>query len=197
MSNDEYLRWQGLLYKVAKRYVGINSLYDLEDLVQIGAIGLAKGLETYDNKSDIPLKNWLANNVSWTIYREINKNRSIDTAMSLYMPLGDDEDSTLEEIIGDDNVNVQREAEDRIMLEYYYNLIREKLNKTQADVLIYKFFEDYSNKDIEEILNITGISNHIREARMTLIRRSKLFMAEYRRIRNLDDYSNPERVALI
>lgn len=183
MSTEQYLQWQGLVYKIAKKYIGINSLYDLDDLIQIGAIGLARGLETYDNKSDIPLKNWLANNVSWTIYREINKNRSIDIAMSLYMPLGDDEDSTLEEIIGDDNVNVQREAEDRIMLEYYYNLIREKLNKTQADVMILRYFEDYSNKDIEEILNITGISNHIREARMNLIRSSAVMRNEYLKIK--------------
>ena len=111
MSNDEYLQWQGLLYKVAKRYVGINSLYDLEDLVQIGAIGLAKGLKTYENESDIPLINWLANNISWTIHREINKGKSIDTAMSLYMPLGEEEDTTLEEIIGDNNVDVEAEIE--------------------------------------------------------------------------------------
>lgn len=184
MSNNDYLKWQGLVYKIAKRYIGINSLYELEDLVQIGAIGLAKGLETYEAESDIPLKNWLANNISWTIYREINKRKSIDTAISLYMPLGDDdENTTLEEIIGDDNINVQRETEDRLMLEYYYNLIRKKLNKTQADVLIYKFFEDYSNKDIEEILNITGVSNYIREARMNLVRSSAVMRNEYLKIK--------------
>ena len=192
MSNDEYLRWQGLLYKVAKKFVGINSLYDIDDLVQIGAIGLAKGLETYNDESDIPLTNWLANNISWTIYREINKKKSIQNTISIYTPISDEEEGNiLEDILQDDNVDVEAFIEDRLMVQTYKDEIIRCLDPKKADVIILKFFESMPNNYIEKVLDITGVSSYVRESRMTLIRKSKLFMAEYRRIRNLNDYSNP------
>ena len=197
MSNDEYLQWQGLLYKVAKKYVGVNNLYDIDDLIQIGAIGLAKGLETYESESEIPIINYLANNIGWTIYREINKKKSIDNTISIYTPIGDEEEGNiLEDILQDNNVDVEAFIEDRIMMQTYKDEIIRCLDPKKADVIILKFFENMPNNYIEKVLDITGISNHIRESRATLIRRSKLFMAEYRRIRNLDDYSNPA-IALI
>ena len=192
MSNDEYLRWQGLLYKVAKKFVGINNLYDIDDLVQIGAIGLAKGLETYNDESDISLTNWLANNISWTIYREINKKKSIQNTISIYTPIGDEEEvNILEDILQDDNVDVEAFIEDRLMGQTYTDEIIRCIDPKKADVIILKFFESMPNNYIEKVLDITGVSSYVRESRMTLIRKSKLFMAEYRRIRNLDDYSNP------
>ena len=119
MSNDEYLQWQGLLYKVAKKYVGVNNLYDIDDLIQIGAIGLAKGLETYESESEIPIINYLANNIGWTIYREINKKKSIDNTISLNIPIGEDNDTTLEETVVDDNVDVEAFIEDKLMIRAY------------------------------------------------------------------------------
>ena len=192
MSNDEYLRWQGLLYKVAKKFVGINNLYDIDDLIQIGSIGLAKGRETYNEASDIPLTNWLANNISWTIYREINKKKSIQNTISIYTPISDEEEGNiLEDILQDDNVDVEAFIEDRLMVQTYKDEIIRCLDPKKADVIILKFFESMPNNYIEKVLDITGVSSYVRESRMTLIRKSKLFMAEYRRIRNLDDYSNP------
>ena len=192
MSNDEYLRWQGLLYKVAKKFVGINNLYDIDDLVQIGAIGLAKGLETYNDESDISLTNWLANNISWTIYREINKKKSIQNTISIYTPISDEEEGNiLEDILQDDNVDVEAFIEDRIMTETYKAEIIANLDQKKADIMILKYFHNMSNSYIEKLTNTTGISNHIRESRMTLIRKSKLFRSEYNRIHHIDDYSNP------
>lgn len=192
MSNDEYLKWQGLLYKVAKRYVGINSLYDIDDLIQIGAIGLAKGLETYESESGIPIMNYLANNISWTIYKEINKKKSIQNTISIYTPIGDEEEGTiLEDILQDNNVDVEEEIENRLMVQVYRNEIEKYLDEKKANIMILKYFYNMTNSYIEKTMNITGISNYVRESRMTLIRKSKLFRNEYKRIHHIDDYSNP------
>ena len=77
------------------------------------------------------------------------------------------------------------------MVQTYKDEIIRCLDPKKADVIILKFFESMPNNYIEKVLDITGVSSYVRESRMTLIRKSKLFMAEYRRIRNLDDYSNP------
>lgn len=77
------------------------------------------------------------------------------------------------------------------MVETYKAEITAHLDKKEADVMILKYFECMPNNYIEKVLNITGISNHIRESRMTLIRKSMLFRNEYKRIYGISDYSNP------
>lgn len=196
MSNDDYLKWQGLLCKVAKKFIGINSLYDIDDLIQIGAIGLAKGLETYEIESDIPLKNYLANNISWTIYREINKKKSINAPMSLYMPLGDDEDTTLEEIIADDNVDVEEEIQERIMMDYYEKECQRVLPKDKFQVCYLRWFENYSYKAIEKVTEKNNISGILLQSQSLLLAKSRLFNEEYKKLVGISDY-NTERVALI
>lgn len=196
MSNDEYLQWQGLLYKVAKRYVGINNLYDLEDLIQIGSIGLAKGLESYNPTLDIPLKNWLYRNVAWTIYRELDKNKSIDAPMSLYTPLGEDEDTTLEEIIADDNVDVEAEIEDKIMYDVYKKECQRMLSEDKFQVCYLRWFENYSYKAIEKVTEKNNISNILIDCRMRLITRSPLFKNEYMKIIGVDEFRNPANMTI-
>lgn len=192
MSNDEYLQWQGLLYKVAKRYVGINGLYDLEDLVQIGAIGLAKGLKTYENESDIPIMNYLANNISWTIYKEINKKKSIQNTISIYTPIGDEEEGTiLEDILQDNNVDVEEEIENRLMVQVYRNEIEKYLDKDKSNICILRWLDDMEYDYITKVTGVNNISGILRESRIQLIRKSILFRFEYCRIHHIDDFSNP------
>ena len=192
MSNDEYLQWQGLLYKVAKRYVGINGLYDLEDLVQIGAIGLAKGLKTYENESDIPIMNYLANNISWTIYKEINKKKSIQNTISIYTPIGDEEEGTiLEDILQDDNVDIEAEIENRLMVQVYRNEIEKYLDKDKSNICILRWLDDMEYDYITKVTGVNNISGILRESRIQLIRKSILFRFEYCRIHHINDFSNP------
>ena len=96
-----------------------------------------------------------------------------------------------------ENVNIQEEIEDKLMIQTYKAEITANLDNKKADVMILKFFENMPNNYIEKVLDITGISNYIRESRMTLIRKSNLFRNEYKRIHHIDDYSNTERLALI
>ena len=81
-------------------------------------------------------------------------------------------------------------------LETYKAEITANLDKKKADVMILKYFYNQNNNYIEKVLNITGISNYVRESRMTLIRKSLLFRNEYKRIHHIDEYDT-ERVALL
>ena len=197
MSNDEYLRWQGLLYKVAKKFVGINSLYDIDDLIQIGAIGLAKGLETYESKSGIPIINYLANNISWTIYREINKRKSIDAPISLYTPLGEDEDTILEEIIADEGVDVEEEIQEKIMMDYYEKECQRVLPKDKFQVCYLRWFENMPYKAIEKVTEKNNISGILLQSQSLLLAKSRLFNEEYKKIIGISEYKNPANVIRI
>ena len=95
-----------------------------------------------------------------------------------------------------DKVNIALEVQDKIMMEIYKAEITANLDKKKADVMILKYFYNQNNNYIEKVLNITGISNYVRESRMTLIRKSLLFRNEYKRIHHIDEYDT-ERVALL
>lgn len=198
MTNNDYLKWKALIFKVAKKYEGVDKLLEIDDLVQIGSIGLAKGLETYDPNSDTQLKTWLYNNIDWTIYRELQKSHSINTFISLNTPVDYDEDATIEDILEDVKVNIENEVMDKLILGCYYDEIYNKLDETKANVMIYKYFEGYDNGTIAEMLNTSAsnVSGIVREARMNLVRKSMLFRNEYRRIHEISDF-NTERMALL
>lgn len=79
----------------------------------------------------------------------------------------------------------------------YKNEIEINLDDKKAKVLISKYFIGLTNQNIVDELGITtsNVSGIIREARMTLIRKSMLFRNEYRRIHEISDY-NTEKMAL-
>ena len=90
-----------------------------------------------------------------------------------------------------DKINIALMVQDKIMTETYKAEILSRLDNKKANIMILKYFYNMPNSYIEKVTNTTGISNHIRESRMTLIRKSMLFRNEYKRIHHIDDYSNP------
>ena len=82
------------------------------------------------------------------------------------------------------------------MVQTYKDEIIRCLDPKKADAMILKYFEFMPNNYIEKALDITGVSNYIRESRMTLIRKSPLFHDEYVKISGISDYRT-ETLALI
>ena len=88
MSNDEYLRWQGLLYKVAKKFVGINNLYDIDDLGDIITnydVLVNKDIETLSKflaciscKNNYKLQDYAQCFKEWLKQKSINDKRCSD-----------------------------------------------------------------------------------------------------------------------
>lgn len=201
MSNEAfehlYKKFENMIKVFIKKYKG---LLEEEDIRQCCCLGIVKAHNTYKANKDTKFSNWVYNNMNWECLRQLRGIKHQDrNCVSLQTPLFDAEgkEITLEDTLQDDNVDVEAFIEDRLMVQAYKDEIIANLDKKKADVMILKYFECMPNNYIEKVLDIAGVSNYIRESRMTLIRKSKLFMAEYRRIRNLDDYSNPERMALI
>lgn len=90
----------GLVYKIARRYARVcefDRAIDLEDLVQIGHIGLWKAAETFDPGLGKSWAGWAA----WYIAKEIraeaglNRRRAHWDALSFETPVGGAEGDTL------------------------------------------------------------------------------------------------------
>lgn len=193
MSNETfeslYNKFKLMVKSFIKKYKG---LLEEDEIHQCCCIAIMKAYNTYNNHKDMKLSNWIYQNMEWQILRELSKENKHKNIISVNSTVESNEGSTIELIdMTQDKVNIALEVQDKIMMETYKAEITANLDKKKADVMILKYFECMPNNYIEKVLNITGISNHIRESRMTLIRKSMLFRNEYKRIYGISDYSNP------
>lgn len=199
MSNEIfetlYKQYENMIKVFIRKYKG---LIEEDEIRQACLIAIVKAHNSYNSDTNMKLSNWVYQNMQWEVYREIrNTKHLIKDCVSLQTPLNSSEDDniTLEDTLQDD-IDVEAEIEDKIMYETYKNEIIRCLDPKKADVMILKFFEGMPGNYIEKTLDITGVSNYVREGRMTLIRKSLLFRQEYRRIKHISEYET-ERVALI
>lgn len=199
MSNEEFMKlykkYEAMINMFIRKY---SYVLEADEIRQACLIAIVKAHNSYNSNSNMKFSNWVYQNVQWEIYREIRNTKHLTKdCVSLQTPLNalEDDNMTLEDTL-QDNIDIEAEIEDKIMYETYKNEIIRYLDPKKADVMILKFFEGMPGSYIEKTLDITGVSNYIREGRMTLIRRSSLFRQEYRRIKHISEYET-ERVALI
>lgn len=198
ITNEDYLKYEPMIKKIANKYK--NNIYklDIEDLKQIGAIGLIKGFNTYDNTKECKIDTWLYSSIKRAILREFyNLNRikrqSLINSISIDTPIGATEDNiTIADTIEDTNINVSYEAIDNIVEAEY---------KKEVDLILYglehKIAYDYLFKDksLTEISNINNIkynkAKNIRDkAFKCLIIKSKFIRNRYLEVKEASTEDN-------
>lgn len=192
--------YEPIIKSVIKKYLEYANKVglDYDDLYQEASMAVLRAKNTYKDNKDTKLETWIYNNIDWRIQRVLEANKKYEKIISVNSTVESGEGSIIEILdMIQDKVNIALEVQDKIMMETYKAEITANLDKKKADVMILKYFYNQNNNYIEKVLNITGISNYVREARTTLIRKSLLFRNEYRRIHHIDDYSNTERLALM
>lgn len=204
MSNDEYMKlyeqFKPMIIKLVRKWSKLN-IVEFDELMQISLLELMEAYKTYDEKRGMKFSTYVYNTIEYRIRKEIyitdSKNKKYKT-VSLNSTVESGEGDTIEliDMIAND-LDLEEEIQDKIMMETYKAEIVSNLDTKKANIMILKYFHNMPNSYIEKVTNTTGISNHIRESRMTLIRKSLLFRSEYKRIHHIDDYSNTERLALI
>lgn len=192
--------YEPIIKSVIKKYLEYANKVglDYDDLFQEASMAVLRAEKSYKDDKDMKLETWIYNNINWRIQRILEGNKKYEKIISINSTVESGEGSIIEILdMIQDKVNIALEVQDKIMMETYKAEITANLDKKKADVMILKYFYNQNNNYIEKVLNITGISNYVREARTTLIRKSLLFRNEYRRIHHIDDYSNTERLALM
>ena len=192
--------YEPMMKSIIRKYLNFANKVGLEydDLFQEASMSVLQAQETYKDNKNMKLETWIYNNINWRIQRLLQQNKKYENIVSINSTVESGEGDIIEILdMIQDKVDIALEVQDKIMMEIYKAEITANLDKKKADVMILKYFYNQSNNYIEKVLNITGISNYVRESRMTLIRKSLLFRNEYKRIHHIDDYSNTERLALI
>lgn len=162
---------EGVIYKIANKYNGINRELELEDLYQNGVLGLIAAAKKY--KFDIEKK---AKFITYAVYyidryihrsvnggssKDIGNNKLYNSCTSLNIPIGEENDMELGELIEDIDYGFEN-IEEKLFLMNLRNELEEVMQShntlEQREVLKFKYGWNTSPmtlNDIADIFNIT------------------------------------------
>ena len=167
-----------LVVFLAKKYD--NTMYDLEDLVSIGTIGLIKGIKTYKLDKNIKLATYASRCIDNEILMFLRKNKKRMTEISLEDTINFDSEGNelkFEDVFGTEDDVVEKELEDKENQKLLINEIM-KLNKRDKNI-IEKRYGLFGNKELtqKEIATKLSISqSYISRIEKKVVKKLKLLL---------------------
>ena len=202
MTDKEYLQYKPMLIKIANRFKNNPYGIDIEDIMQIGSLGMIRAFETYKEGREMSFDTYMYSCISWSIKREFHNLKRIHcqyTITSLDNEI--DEDTNMYDIIPNSSVNVESEVLEDMTLQEYIQEFRNILTLTKANIFIDRYVNELQIKDIAAKYNKkeSTINSVIRQSKHELIRKSFRIRNEYERYINHkkkseDIYINPSNI---
>lgn len=169
-----------LVVFLAKKFE--NNMYDIEDLVSIGSIGLIKGINTYKLDKNIKLATYASRCISNEILMFLRKNKRKGAEVSLEDALNYDAEGNelhLEDILGTDINIVPEEYEKQVDKELLAKEI-EGLPKRDKEIMTLRYglynTEEYTQKEVAVMLGIS--QSYISRIEKKVIRKLKQVMVK-------------------
>ena len=148
-----------LVVFLAKKYD--NTMYDLEDLVSIGTIGLIKGVNTYKLDKNIKLATYASRCIDNEILMFLRKNKRRKVEVSFEDSINLDSDGNelhLEDVLGTEDNIVEKAYEDEVDKVILSKEIS-KLNKRDREILTLRYglnnTDEYTQKEVADMLGIS------------------------------------------
>ncbi len=167
-----------LVVFLAKKYD--NTMYDLEDLVSIGTIGLIKGIKTYKLDKNIKLATYASRCIDNEILMFLRKNKRRMNEISLEDTINFDSEGNelkFEDIFGTEEDVVEKELENK---ENQKLMINEILKLNERDkIIIEKRYGLFGNEELtqKEIANKMSISqSYISRIEKKVVKKLKILL---------------------
>lgn len=173
-------KYEALINQFIRKYRSICEKYqiDSDELRQLCLIGLWKAQEKFDDTKGTSFTTYTYNQIEYSIKNRLREVKEADkNCISLQLLASQDDDTTTLQDILQDPVNIADTVEDNLMMLFYKNEIRCKLNEDEAEAVIDKAFNECIGVDYKLI----------KKARKNLIRKSFIFREEFRKIKHLPD----------
>lgn len=200
MTNADYLKYEKLIVKIAMKYMNNKYLkeYDLDDLKQIGAIGLLQGIERYREDKKANKTTYFYRCIENEINKEIKKNKAVKRLLEvdkshLQENISEENENPLESILVDDKAIVDaivQDEEDEDIIYRYYDEVYSNLEGQQRYLVLNSLFYEQDTSKIaeQENMKVEAVRVIISRGKRKLIEKSK-FIQERKKI-VLDAYIN-------
>ncbi len=167
-----------LVVFLAKKYD--NTLYDLEDLVSIGSIGLIKGISTYKLDKNIKLATYASRCIDNEILMFLRKNKRKSSEVSFEDSINFDAEGNelhFEDIFGTDENIIEKEIEDKQDKKLLVDEIL-KLDDRDKEIIQLRYglngSDELTQKEVADKLCIS--QSYISRIEKKVIRRLKALM---------------------
>lgn len=211
VTNEDIKKWKPLVKKISYRYKNNPYKLELEDIEQIGYIGLIRGLKNFDSTKGTKLINHLYNYIKWSIDREIrdlklDKRCALHQSISLDTNTTDDDGLTIVDTLIDLKADIlEAVTEGLLILDYKEQIKKTLTDPIDIDIALKVLFNDLSLEQVSKVLgiNVDDIRLKYRSIREKL-RRNMFIRSRYReyirnvkqeKYKNIDHYKKTEYVA--
>ena len=148
-----------LVVYIAKKFE--NTGIELEDLISVGAIGLIKAIQSYDNKKNIKLATYASRCIENEILMQLRKSTKLKAEVSLEEPLNCDSDGNellLCDVLCFEEENVTKGLELSAEKQLLFQSLQ-KLQKREQEIMILRFgLFGNQEKTQKEVADFFGIS---------------------------------------
>ena len=197
MCNDDYLEFETLLMKVVGKYA-MNPYIPIDDLIQIGAMGMMKGFRNYKSNKGTKLSTYLYKNIEWAILQEL---KNYDRVKAQYTVVSlESEDNILYELIPS-TTNVAGGVIEDMTLQEYIQELKYILTPMQLSILLDRYINNISIQDIADKHNIKyrKVQYIISQSQRMVLKKSFRIRAVYRNYvdskkKNIDVFLDPLNV---
>ena len=173
----------GLVYMVAKRFA--NRGTDLQDLTQIGVIGLIKAINTFNPTKKIKLATYASRCIENEILMYLRRNSKTKLEVSIDEPLNVDWDGNellLSDILGTDEDTIYKDLENEAERKILFRALN-KLSGREKMIVRMRFGLDHpEGKEMtqKEVADQLGISqSYISRLEKKIMHRLRMEMVRY------------------
>lgn len=192
MSNEDYNQWKGLIYKIAKKRLCLLEAhgYDLEDVMQVGAIGLQNGLSSFKEDRGMSIMSFLYMRIDQEILKEVqhlerNKRKLNKDTVSIYNIItSDDENLSILDTLKDELTDIYNEVENKLMDEFILGELNNCLEGKEFDVIYNQAFLNWTAEDMvkyqhHKFKQSNQVNRIKQKARTKLLSKSQYFKEAY------------------
>lgn len=190
ITDEDVKQWKPLIKKIAYKYRNNPYKLELEDIEQIGYIGLIRGLKSFDETKGMQLKTHLYNYIKWDIDKEIvyqkhDKRCTLSQSTSIDIKINDTEDLTLGEMLEDSNINLEESIINNIIIERYRTeIIKTLTDHQERKIMLMVLFDDLSMEEVSKRLKLDiKETRKIYQRSKEKIRRNMFIRVRYREYR--------------
>lgn len=161
LVNEDITKYNNMIYKIINKYK--SRYHDIDDLYQIGAIGVIYAYESYNPNSNTVFDTWVYNCIKWQVLRALRldvKNSNVKE-VSIYSDVPGGEDIQIIDMLEDTSVNVYNTVENICMKEFYINEFKRLLEGKELEYSLFMYTNNISS--YKEASKILGVDNtHLR-----------------------------------
>ena len=149
-----------LVAHICKKYSTAKA--EQEDLISIGAIGLIKGINSFESSKGVRLATYVARCIDNEILMHLRSTKKLNAEVYLEEPIGKDKDDntvTLQEVLENDEKSIEEEVDLKFKIKKLYKKMKEVLKDREKSIIELRFgLNGTKPKTQHEIAEMMGIS---------------------------------------